>query len=204
MNTSLKLDKKHKNLQGEYPLYVRLRGKLYNGNYSETSINTGVHLKENHFVNGVISPKTSNYTDKQRIINSILDDLSRIISEIIEEGLEPNPKFIKKEYEERIHFRELKTPQIQSFWKSFDEYLETKKNTSYGYRKTIITLGNHLKDFEIQRKKGSVENRKDFLQKDRTKKIISLLEKGKSVRDISSRLGVSTKTIVKVRKYVEI
>ncbi|NVK74068.1 MAG: recombinase family protein [Oceanospirillaceae bacterium] len=57
---------------------------------------------------------------------------------------------------------------------------------------------------KLGRKKGSVENRKDFLQKDRTKKIISLLEKGKSVRDISSRLGVSTKTIVKVRKYVEI
>jgi DNA invertase Pin-like site-specific DNA recombinase len=57
---------------------------------------------------------------------------------------------------------------------------------------------------KLGRKKGSVENRKDFLQKDRTKKIISLLEKGKSVRDISSRLGVSTKTIVKVRKYVEV
>jgi len=41
----------------------------------------------------------------------------------------------------------------------------------------------------------------DFLQKERTQKIISLLDKGKSVRDISSRLGVSTKTVVKVRKY---
>ena len=55
---------------------------------------------------------------------------------------------------------------------------------------------------KLGRKIGSVENRNEFLQKDRTKKIISLLEKGKSVRDISSRLGVSTKTIVKVRKYV--
>ena len=57
---------------------------------------------------------------------------------------------------------------------------------------------------KLGRKVGSVENRKEFLQKDKTKKIISLLEKGKSVRDISSRLGVSTKTIVKVRKYVEV
>ncbi|MDA8611782.1 recombinase family protein [Flavobacteriaceae bacterium] len=57
---------------------------------------------------------------------------------------------------------------------------------------------------KLGRKVGSVENRKEFLQKDKTKKIVSLLEKGKSVRDISSRLGVSTKTIVKVRKYVEI
>ena len=57
---------------------------------------------------------------------------------------------------------------------------------------------------KLGRKVGSVENRKEFLQKDKTKKIISLLDKGKSVRDISSRLGVSTKTIVKVRKYVEV
>ena len=57
---------------------------------------------------------------------------------------------------------------------------------------------------KLGRRVGSVENRKEFLQKDKTKKIVSLLEKGKSVRDISSRLGVSTKTIVKVRKYVEV
>ena len=56
---------------------------------------------------------------------------------------------------------------------------------------------------KLGRKVGSVENRKEFLQKDKTKKIVSLLEKGKSVRDISGRLGVSTKTIVKVRKYWE-
>ncbi len=57
---------------------------------------------------------------------------------------------------------------------------------------------------KLGRKVGSTESRKDFFRKDRTKKIILLLEKGKSVRDISSRLGVSTKTIVKVRKYVEV
>ena len=55
---------------------------------------------------------------------------------------------------------------------------------------------------KLGRKVGTIENRKDFLQKDKTQKIISLLDKGKSVRDISSRLGVSTKTVVKVRKYV--
>jgi integrase len=153
MNISLKLDKNFKSLDGEYPLYVRLRGRLPSGKDTETSINTGVSLLEKHFVKGSVSSKTSNYTDKQRIINGILDELSRIISEVVEEGLEPNPKFIKTEYEERIKFRELKTPQIQSFWKSFEEYIETKKNTSYGYRKTINTLKNHLKDFEEGRNK---------------------------------------------------
>jgi DNA invertase Pin-like site-specific DNA recombinase len=57
---------------------------------------------------------------------------------------------------------------------------------------------------KLGRKVGTIEDRKTFLGKERTKKITSLLEKGKSVRDISSRLGVSTKTVVKVRKYVEV
>ena len=56
---------------------------------------------------------------------------------------------------------------------------------------------------KLGRKVGTTENRIDFLKKEKTQKIVSLLEKGKSVRDISGRLGVSTKTVVKVRKYVE-
>lgn len=54
---------------------------------------------------------------------------------------------------------------------------------------------------KLGRRNGTRENRKDFLQKPKTQKIISLLEKGKSVRDISSRLGVSSTLVVKVRKY---
>ena len=57
---------------------------------------------------------------------------------------------------------------------------------------------------KLGRKIGTTENRSDFLKKEKTQKILSLLEKGKSVRDISGRLGVSTKTVVKVRKYSEI
>lgn len=153
MNITLKLDKKNINHRDEYPLYIRLRGKTSNGKYTESSINTGIHLLDKHLIKGSVSPKTSHYTDKQRNVNGILDEINRIISESIEEGLEPNPKFVKKQFEEKIQFRELKTPQIQSFWKSFEEYLQTKKNTSYGYRKTLITLQNHLKGFEIDIKR---------------------------------------------------
>ena len=64
-------------------------------------------------------------------------------------------------------------------------------------RKVFVMNGGKL-----GRKTGTTENRGDFLKKERTQKILSLLEKGKSVRDISGRLGVSTKTVVKVRKYV--
>ena len=56
---------------------------------------------------------------------------------------------------------------------------------------------------KLGRKVGTTENRSDFLKKEKTQKIVSLLEKGKSVRDISGRLGVSTKTVVKVRKYID-
>ncbi len=49
---------------------------------------------------------------------------------------------------------------------------------------------------------GSVESRETFLKKPKTQKIISLLQKGKSYRDISGRLGVSLATVTKVKKYV--
>jgi len=69
------------------------------------------------------------------------------------------------------------------------------ERTEMGRKMYVINGG------KLGRKVGTVESRDSFLQKDKTKKIFNLLEKGKSVRDISGRLGVSTKTVVKVRKY---
>jgi DNA invertase Pin-like site-specific DNA recombinase len=56
---------------------------------------------------------------------------------------------------------------------------------------------------KLGRKKGTNENIQTFLSKPKSQQIISLLNKGKSVRDICGRLKVSPKTIVKVRKYHE-
>ena len=54
----------------------------------------------------------------------------------------------------------------------------------------------------LGRKFGTSENRNSFLEKEKTKKIQSLLDSGKSIRDISARLSVSTSTVVKVKKYM--
>ena len=56
---------------------------------------------------------------------------------------------------------------------------------------------------KLGRKKGTNENIQTFLNKPKNQQIISLLDKGKSVRDICGRLDVSTKTVVKVRKYYQ-
>ena len=69
------------------------------------------------------------------------------------------------------------------------------ERTEMGRKMFVINGG------KLGRKIGTVENRQEFLQKETNQKIISLLDKGKSVRDISGRLGVSTSTVVKVRKY---
>jgi DNA invertase Pin-like site-specific DNA recombinase len=69
------------------------------------------------------------------------------------------------------------------------------ERTEMGRKMYVVNGG------KLGRKIGTVENRQEFLQKETNQKIISLLEKGKSVRDISGRLGVSTSTVVKVRKY---
>jgi DNA invertase Pin-like site-specific DNA recombinase len=59
-----------------------------------------------------------------------------------------------------------------------------------------------LKGGKLGRKVGTVENRNDFLSKAKNQQIISLLQKGKSVRDIAGRVGCSTSTVVKVKKYI--
>jgi DNA invertase Pin-like site-specific DNA recombinase len=55
---------------------------------------------------------------------------------------------------------------------------------------------------KLGRKNGTQESRASFLEKDKTKEIISLLKCGKSVRDISGRLSVSSATVCKVKKYI--
>ena len=49
---------------------------------------------------------------------------------------------------------------------------------------------------------GSVEDRETFLNKPKTKEVIKFLKMGKSVRDISVRVGCSGKLVSKVRKYM--
>lgn len=53
---------------------------------------------------------------------------------------------------------------------------------------------------KLGRPTGSNENVQKFMNKPKTKQIIKHLSMGKSVRDISSRLGVSTSTIYKVKQ----
>lgn len=72
---------------------------------------------------------------------------------------------------------------------------QIKERTEMGRKMYVINGG------KLGRKVGTVENRQEFLQKENIQKIISLLDKGKSVRDICGRLEVSPTTVVKVRKY---
>ncbi|MBE9584621.1 recombinase family protein [Mucilaginibacter sp. JRF] len=55
---------------------------------------------------------------------------------------------------------------------------------------------------KLGRPKGATESEKEFLEKDSSKRIIKELKKGKPVRDISSILSVSTRTIMKVKKLI--
>jgi DNA invertase Pin-like site-specific DNA recombinase len=70
------------------------------------------------------------------------------------------------------------------------------ERTEMGRKMFVINGG------KLGRPVGTEENSRTFLDKPKSKQIISLLEKGKSVRDISGRLGVSPKTVVKVRKMI--
>jgi len=70
------------------------------------------------------------------------------------------------------------------------------ERTEMGRRAYVMNGG------KLGRKMGTVEDRQKFLAKPKSQQIISLLQKGKSVRDISARVGCSTSTVVKVKKYL--
>lgn len=56
---------------------------------------------------------------------------------------------------------------------------------------------------KLGRKKGTNENAQTFLAKEKSQKIISLLNKGKSTRDIAGRVGCSLNLVVKVRRMLD-
>ena len=62
-------------------------------------------------------------------------------------------------------------------------------------------LENYLaKGGKLGRQSGTRESLKSFLSKEKSIAIASLIHKGKSVRDIAGRLGVSSSTVTKVRR----
>ena len=75
---------------------------------------------------------------------------------------------------------------------------QIRERTDMGRKMYIINGG------KLGRKIGSNENLQTFLQKPKIKQIQSLLEKGKSVRDICGRLEVSPSTVVKVKKSLSL
>jgi len=92
------LHKPNKDNKKESPLFVRVRGKTSNGIFSSSLISTGINILPKNFSSGVIKTSTQNYTHKQKIVNTILNNLEQIISDIKENGLEPNPQLVKKEF----------------------------------------------------------------------------------------------------------
>jgi len=77
--------------------------------------------------------------------------------------------------------------------------LENLKIRTEMGRKVYIMNGGRL-----GRERGTNESVKDFLNKPKSREIISLINKGKTVRDIAGRLNVSLNLVVKVRKHVNI
>ena len=71
------------------------------------------------------------------------------------------------------------------------------ERTTMGRKMYVLNGG------KLGRKKGTNENIQTFLKKSRIQSIIKYLKMGKSVRDVSSRLGVSTSTIYKVKQYLK-
>ena len=132
-------------------------GTYFNNNYSSSlkitdsfTDPTGVNILPKNFSSGTIKTSTPNYTHKQKIVNTILNDLEQIVSNIKENDLEPNPQLVKKEYENKLKEREFVTPIPKSFWKSI-ELMESIKVQKWEKNQVF----NEISSFEwVELKKG--------------------------------------------------
>lgn len=69
-----------------------------------------------------------------------------------------------------------------------------KERTSVGLQVYVQNGG------KLGRPVGSNQSEHDFLQKETTQKVLFYLKKGKTVRDISGKLGCSNSTVLKTKK----
>ena len=76
--------------------------------------------------------------------------------------------------------------------------LENLKLRTHMGRQSYLMRGGKL-----GRKMGSNENVTTFMNKPKSQEIVSLLNRGKSVRDVCGRLGVSPNLVTKVRRILK-
>ena len=142
----LKLDKNSK----KSPIFIRLRDR-FDGKDFQSTINVGFSIEPKYFKDGSVSSRSGNYHEINEEITSIITELRIVLSELKREDKIPLPNLVKNRYFEKIKQKKFDTPKIKSFWGTYEEWEETKKGLSRGYTKTLITLGNRLKEFEDYR-----------------------------------------------------
>ena len=148
MKLSLYLKEQQPNKSGKCEIYYRIRSKV-----GDIKISTDVLVKPKDFKNGSIKVSHPRYNFLNKSLNRIRKDLDNIITDLNEEGDVVTPKRVKLRYEELVENRDDDITELLDFWKGYEEYLEIKKLKSYGYLKTLKTLENHLRNFEILKKR---------------------------------------------------
>ena len=148
MKLSLYLKEQQPNKSGECEIYYRIRSKV-----GDIKISTDVFVKSKDFKNGSIKVSHPRYNFLNKSLNRIRKDLDNIITDLNEEDDVVTPKRVKLRYEELVEDRDDDITELLDFWNGYEEYLEIKKLKSYGYLKTLKTLENHLRNFEILKKR---------------------------------------------------
>ena len=148
MKLTLFLRRSRINEKGESEVFYRLRSKD-----GQNLISTDVLVKPKDFKNGSINVSHPRYNFLNNSLIRIRKDLDNIITDLNDEDDVVTPKRVKIRYDELLEDRDGVITELLDFWKGYQEYLETKKLKSYGYLKTLITLENHLRKFEIIKKR---------------------------------------------------
>ena len=148
MKLTLFLKTQQPNNNGECEVYYRLRTKS-----GQNMISTDVWIKPKYFKEGNIKVNHPRYKNITRTLTNIRGDIDNIINDIIENDDDLSPSRVKFRYNELLEEKDEDNSELLSFWDGFDEYLDTKKLKSHGYLKTIKTLYNHLRNFEVHLKR---------------------------------------------------
>jgi len=129
------------------PLYLQYKFK---GSYKRFS--TQQFIEQKYWKGGSISNRCPNYNEIQKRITSLRSKIEGVITEIIELGGVPTPQLVKLNFDRLNEVQLKKQPQPKSFWKSYETFLDDKSRHHRGYTKTLLTLHNILKKFELETK----------------------------------------------------
>lgn len=148
MTITYRINNKDSNSRGEKQIFIRFRGKNNKGKLEDTTVGTGIFIRERYFNNGSISSLCPKYTVINNHLTNIYKEIELVLSDMDKGGLFISPKSIKSKFVDHLWNKSDDKIEVVTFWQAYDEFVDMRKHNTVGYLKTLKTLRNRLTEFE--------------------------------------------------------